>query len=236
MDDLDDLDELDIELRDADDIGSRLILLSAEVLWPRLTEPGDRREWFSWLKQHGIVAITEDWELDLLKSRDPDEDELSAAAAESIIPLAWAVGLIDELPARSRTEVVETILERLPVPPEPILPFLDGLTLLDENTIVIERERAEIWNWRVSAEEMRRVLHGMPLIELTEMINEVVLEAAAALVVPDNDGADLLLDGVPVKSLDIELVDWLMMATEERLRAFNWICGLTEWDQIDIDD
>jgi hypothetical protein len=122
------------------------------------------------------------------------------------------------------------------VPNERVEPFLNGLILLDEETVALERERAEIWEWRIGAELRRRVTRGVAMVEVTEAIREVVLEAATAMVIAENDGNDLLVDGVEVMKLrDLE-IGALLLVTQERLRGLNWICGLTEWDQIDIDD
>ena len=32
------------------------------------------------------------------------------------------------------------------------------------------------------------------------------------------------------------MLDALIVTSEERLRAFNWLCGLTEWDAIHLPD
>jgi hypothetical protein len=158
------------------------------------------------------------------------------AAAEALISLAWTVGLIAEHPARSETAIVTAILDALPVPHERIEPFLDELVQVDENVIAVERERAEIWNWRLSSELLRRIARGIELDEVTEAIREVVLEVATAGLLPEIDGTDFLVEGVPVLNLDADALNDTVLASEERLRALNWVCGLTDWDQVDIDD
>lgn len=234
MDDLEDV-ELDIELQDPDDIGSRLVLLSALVLWPTL-DASERKQWFTWLKLQEILSVATQWEIDELRSPSEDGDDISREAAEALVPLAWVSGMIGELPFQTDRETVGAILESLPVPQERLEPFLDGLILLDENAVAIERERAEIWRWRATAEVMRRISQGVARVEVQEAIREVVLETAAAGVIHDNDGTDFLVEGAPVRELETAALDNLLLVTDERLRALNWVCGLTEWDQIEITD
>ena len=231
-------DELDIELQDPDDIGSRLVLLSTLTLLPTLDDR-ELARWNSWLHKEGLLELATLEELDLLEIRaedDAEEDDVSAESSEALIPLAWSVGLLEELPPRADAETLKFVMDLLPMPPERVEPFFNGLIPLDEETIALERERAEIWDWRISAEIRRRLSHGVAMVEITEAIREVVLEAAATMVIAENDGNDLLVDGVAVMKLaDLE-IGALLMVNQERLRALNWLCGLTEWDQVDIDD
>jgi hypothetical protein len=231
---LDDL-TVDIELLDPDDIGSRLVLLSALGLWPGL-DAHEREQWYAWLKLEEVFAVAEHWEIEELRSPSDEGEDISEESVEAMVPLAWSVGLIPELPARSEPEVLEAILEGLPVPQERLEPFLDGLILLDEEQIAVQREIAEIWRWRASAEISLRLSQGVLRVEVLDAIREVVMEVAAVGLVPENDGNDFLVDGVAVRDLDAEQLDRLLMTTDERLRALNWVCGLTEWDQIEIGD
>jgi hypothetical protein len=153
-----------------------------------------------------------------------------------MIPLAWASGLLGELPPRSGQDVLESLLASLPTPEERVESFLDGLVLVEESDVALERERAEIWRWRTTAEVLKRDSHGVERVEVVEAIREVVLESAMVGVMPDNDGNDFLVDGVPVGGLDTEALHQSLLETDERLRAMNWVCGLTEWDQIEVTD
>jgi hypothetical protein len=235
---MDELDELDIDLQGPDDIGSRVVLLSSLALLPTLDDR-ERARWTTWLQREGVLELATPAELDLLETRagdNGDEEDVSADSAEALIPLAWSVGLFEELPARASPETLKFVMEAVPMPPERVEPFLNGLILLNEETIALERERAEIWEWRMGAELRRRQTHGVAMVEVTEAIREVVLEAATSMVIAENDGIDLLVEGVRVMELEPPEVGELLMVTQERLRALNWVCGLTEWDQIDIDD
>ena len=233
MDDFD--DGLDIDLQDPDDIGSRLILLSAVVLWPKL-EVHERKQWMTWMGSEGCLQVATDFEIDLLKHPDEGAESESAAAIEALVALAWSVGLIPELPSRSHVDQISTILDAMPTPPERVEPFLNGLIQLDENVLALERERAEIWTWRLRSEILRRMAKGIELVEITEAIREVVLEAAAVGAIPDNDGTDFQLEGVAVREIPDEQFNDKLMIAEERLRALNWVCGLTDWELVDLDD
>jgi hypothetical protein len=128
------------------------------------------------------------------------------------------------------------MIERIPVPNEGIEPFLEQLVLRDEDEIALERERAEIWNWRLVSEEIRRQSKGANRDEVEEAIREVVLESAISFAIAEIDTEDFLVDGVPVRALAHDLLGALIVTSEERLRAFNWLCGLTEWDVVHLPD
>src|SRR6185503_8737636 len=100
----------------------------------------------------------------------------------------------------------------------------------------LERERAEIWNWRLTSEAVKRDSKGFDRDEIEEAIREVVLESAISFAISEVDTGDFLVDGVQVRMLEDDLLDALIVTSEERLRAFNWLCGLTEWDTIHLPD
>ncbi len=54
---MDDLDELDIEIRDVDDIGCRIVLLTTLAIWPDHSTLDERDSWANWLEQQGVLPI-----------------------------------------------------------------------------------------------------------------------------------------------------------------------------------
>ena len=54
---MDELDELDIELRDPDDVGSRIVILTALCIWPDHETLEDRDSWADWLTREGILPL-----------------------------------------------------------------------------------------------------------------------------------------------------------------------------------
>jgi hypothetical protein len=220
-------DELDINLRDLDDAGCRIIVLSALSLWPEISDGRDRQSWRSWLDSERVIDVATRFEVQVLGSDEPHGDELDVCdrALESVAPLVWATGLSDEIALTSSIDA-GTLAELLPMPPERIEPFLDQLVLREEDEIALERERAEIWNWRLAAESIRRGARGRE--------RQVILEAAISFALDEVDIEDFLADGVPVAKLDDDRLDALTVTSEERLRAFNWLCGLTEWELVHV--
>lgn len=238
---MDDLDELDIEIRDVDDIGCRIVLLTTLAIWPDHSTLDERDSWANWLEQQGVLPIATRAErrvLDEHREQELTEADLDICgrALDALQPLGWCVALTDERALTLDTETATALIEGIPIPNERIEPFLDGLVLRTEDEIAVERERSEVWNWRLAAEISLRRASGRNRIEVEEAIREVVLECAATLVIPDTDGSDFLIDGAPVRTLDDDALDLLLVASEEHLRALNWVCGLTEWPEIHLPD
>jgi hypothetical protein len=231
-------DELDINLQEPDDIGARIVLLLALTIWPEVAESDERRSWQRWLETQGVMPIATEIEEAVLTARTLSNDALDTCerAGDSLPALAWAVALVDDIPLVEPESDRAGLIERIPVPDERIEPFLDQLLLRDENEIAVERERAEIWNWRLTSEEIRRQSKGANRDDVEEAIREVVLESAISFAISEVDTEDFLVDSVPVRALDNDLLGALIVTSEERLRAFNWLCGLTEWDAIHLPD
>ena len=224
-------------MRDPEEIGCRIILLSAIVIWQDIETAEERRAWQRWLSDHQLNEDATPAEFEILVHDDPTS--MSAAwmdvcerALDAIVPLAWATALTDLIAiAESRTAAAD-LPDSIPMPPERIEPFLDQLIIRDENEIALERERAELWNWRLAAEALRRQSLGRDRMEIDQAIAEVILESAVSLALDEIDLEDFLVDGVPVSALDEERLNAVTVASEERLRAFNWICGLTDWENV----
>jgi hypothetical protein len=231
-------DELDINLRDPDDIGARIILLSALLVWPEINESEEQMAWQKWLDAQGILSVATDAELAIIDGLSGDhlteaEADLCDRALDSVVVLAWATALYEEIPPlRLMTLDSNDLSERIPFPNEQIGPFLDQLLLQDEDAIAVERERSEIWNWRLAIEEIRRRDAGAERAEIDDAIREVVLESAISFAFTEIDAEDFLVEGVAVRTLEDEYLESLVVTSEERLRALNWLCGLTEWDHI----
>lgn len=238
---MDDLDELDIELRNTDDVGGRIILLTALCIWPDHETLADRDSWADWLAREGVLPLATHSELIVFndhRERELVESDLEVCnrAFDALQSLVWACYMVDEIRLVIPDDGSADLLEGIPIPSERIEPFLDGLILRDELDIALERERAEVWNWRLAAERTLRGATVGARREIQEAISEVVLECAAEMIIPDNDGTDFLVDGAPVRSISDDLLDSLLVASEEHVRGLNWLCGLTEWDQIHLPD
>jgi hypothetical protein len=231
-------DELDIELQDADDIGARIILLSAIGFWPGLESQRDHVTWMNWMRNQGVLDIATDAEHHFLSARSLSEEDLdrSRSAFDAIWALGWCVHLHEQGGFALSSGPMNELIENLPTPGDPLEPFLDSVLLRIEDDIAVERERAEVWNWRLGAEIMARSRKGRGEVDLREAIAEVVLECSVSDAFPDVDGRDFLVEETRVADLDSELLEVLMVASDEQLRALNWVCGLTDWESIQIDE
>jgi len=231
-------DALYIYLREPDDIGARIVLLTALSIWPEISAGEEQRSRRRGLDTQGVLDLATRDEIDVLAG--PVQEEFAAdlceRAVDSLPALAWATALLDEIPLVESEDDQALILERIPVPDEQIVPFLDQLVLRDEDSVALERERAELWNWRLASEAVRRESTGADLAEIEEIIREVVLESAISFAITEVDTGDFLVNGVQVRLLEDDMLDALIVRSEERLRAFNWLCGLTEWDAIHLPD
>ena len=231
-------DALDIYLREPDDIGARIVLLTALSIWPEVGAGEEQRSWRRWLDTQATQDLATEGRRDVLSGPGTERSraDLCERAVDSLPVLAWATALIDEIPLVEPEDDQATILERIPVPDEQIVPFLDQLVLRDEDSVALERERAELWNWRLASEAIRRESTGAELADIDEVIREVALESAISFAITEVDTGDFLVNGVQVRLLEDDMLDALIVRSEERLRAFNWLCGLTEWDAIHLPD
>ena len=230
---------LDIQIQETDDIGARMVLLSAIGFWPQFENYRDRQIWLTWLERLQLLDIATDAELALLRRRcgPTDEDaDISSRAFDALWALAWSVRLHDESGISLGTEALGELIDGLPTPTEPIEPFLDEIAVRTEDEIALERERAEVRNWRMAAEVALRTQSGMEATETRQAIAEVVLECSTSLAFGDVDGIDFLLGDAHVGDLADEVLEAAMIASEETLRALNWVCGLNDWESIQLPD
>ena len=87
-------DELDINVRDSDDIGARIVLLTALSVWPEITDGSERRTWQDWLDGEALMSVATRLERDTLSAPVGDETsaDLCERALDSMAALAWATG------------------------------------------------------------------------------------------------------------------------------------------------
>ena len=232
-------DFLDIQIQETDNIGARMVLLSAIGFWPQFDAYRDRMEWLSWLERRHLLEIATDDEIALLRRRSGPTEldaDLSSRAFDAIWALAWAVRLHDQTGISLSTEALGELIDGLPTPTEPIEPFLDEIAARTEDEIALERERAEVRNWRMAAEVAVRAQTGLEARETRQAITEVVLECSTSLAFGDVDGIDFVLGDTHIADLGDEVLEAAMLASEEMLRALNWVCGLTDWESVHLPD
>lgn len=245
-----DPDEIDIQLRPPIEVGRRMVALAAlayraagedrnseddEDLDPDeiVDDVEDRLDWLAWLAAHDLLDALTRTEEELLGTADADlpDDALEHAstAAESLGALAWAVGR-SELTVVDRGYPYLKLLRLVPSPWDDPGPFLAGLALRTEDQIAAARDAAELLAWRAVVEVERRRASGRDLADIEAAIRDVATEAVASGVMEVGKKGDLMVAGESIRSLQGSILESMVAASQGRLRAMNWLCGLGNWD------
>ncbi len=244
---VDDL-EIEITLQTVSLAAARLLVVGAVCrrafleLDPAATDAsddpeGDRFDLTGWLTEEGLdpfVSLSERHHLNRrLGHLLPEEAESASWQIEAAAALGWALEVVDEPPPIDAPVDPTAMLAMLPSPWDKTRPFRANAELLPEELIAFERERAELWHWRASVELDRVSAVGRDAIELNAAIREVASEAAAAGFFPDPIGNDFPVDGHAYRTVSPEIRDTLAAIAIERLRALNWLCGLSaNWGDV----
>lgn len=247
-------DELEIELRDPREVGGRLIALSGvcHLLGLGGDEPpddeeeddneddsaaGDVYDWRGWLNETGIADVLTASERALLDdgSDELEDDEIDVLAGSAIAlrALAWAAQVPLPETATPKDEIL-ALMEAISSPWEDIRAFRSGIRLRSESEIAWAREAAEVLLWCGGVEIERRSASKADRQELTAALRDVAAEASAAGILELNRSGEPIINGTPLSDLPDEAVEDLVVLNRERLRAFNWLCGLGAWDDVDL--
>lgn len=247
-DDSDDDLEIEITLQTVPLVAARLLIVGAvcrrafleldPVALDASDDPeGDRFDLTGWLTEEGLDPFVSPSERHLLNRRLgrllPEEAESASWQIEAAAALGWALEVVDEPPPLDVPVDPASLLAMLPSPWDKTRPFRANAELLPEEMIAFERERAELWHWRASVEIARTAAVGREAIELNAAIREVASEATAAGFFPDPIGNDFPVAGHPYRTVSPQIRDTLSAVAIERLRALNWLCGLSaNWDDV----
>lgn len=236
--------EVEINLQPVPLAASRLVVLSAvcrrgflelDTAASADDPEGERFDLAAWLTEEGLDPFVSARERRILNRRigklDPDDAEYAIWQIEATAALAWSLERLDEPPPIDQSIDPALLLEALPAPWDRTQPLRLNAELLPEEMIAFERERAELWHWRAEVEIERVSATGRAATELTSAIKEVANEAAAAGFFPEPAGNDFPVEGRPYRSASASTQESLALIATERLRAFNWLCGLAQdWD------
>jgi hypothetical protein len=191
--------------------------LRAESLWSDLTQ--DERE----LMDSPFRPVA----LNGVQERVPETEAFAA--------IAWALGLIDELPDVGRTAFGQ-ILASIPSPWEKSATWIASRVLRPAEEITRRREQAEIWEWRLAIESDRRLIEGRELMELEQTIRDVAREGTAVGLLHSEPVDDVSFVGESLSRLDAEQLEEFHGLAQERLVALNWLCGHGhDWDDAPLD-
>ncbi|MGH2614015.1 MAG: DUF4272 domain-containing protein [Thermomicrobiales bacterium] len=244
-----DEDELDIELRSPADVAQRCIILAALIRRLSIETSassthdveldGDAFDLKAWLQTEGIWDRLTAFEADFLRRPvgQLSEDEIATVAwqAEGLATLGWSLGLVDALPPGELGDAAR-VLHVVPAPWDQTRQWLRGVALRSEPDVADERDRAEIFEWRIGLEGPRRVASVPLQREYAQAIADVAQEAIAAGLIEGAGDDDLTIGDRLLASFDDQELERLSAIAEERLRALNWLCGFGDaWDRVPLD-
>ncbi len=209
-------DEIDIDLRSANEVSLRSIIVAA-VLQRISLEDADERKDFdvageSFDLREWIVA---EQLTDLLTTREarifqtpvgeiPQEDCLDISwQSEALAALLWSIGVRELLALGFQIELA-TLLENVPHPWDRVSGWAEQAQLRPESGIAHERERADLWYWRLGAEIERRLAPSSDRTAYEQAIREVVTEAAVAGHHVDAKRGDFDVSGRLVRDIESE--------------------------------
>jgi hypothetical protein len=159
-----------------------------------------------------------------------------AFSLEAAHPLAWSLSLIEAEPAPPEPIDGGAILAAVPAPDDDTGSFLNDLTLRSLEEIAAHREAAEIWLWRLEIERERRNSSDHDHLETEQVIAETAREAVDAGLLERTKSNDFPLFGQAVRDLSRDQLDFASLIAQERLTAFNWICGYgASWEDVPLD-
>jgi hypothetical protein len=180
------------------------------------------------LKTAGLWPEVEQKERDLLLAEQVSERQRINASwlAESITCLLWALGMIPELPAYDQ-EADASFIGRLGSIPQ----LVPRATLRPKKEIEKQRQIAELWHWRARTQRLQEqecsdgAPAGVPPIE--EIIKNIAGRSARLGLLPRPIAADFPALGKPYRDLSSADFATLSSISQERHRAFNWLCGFS---------
>lgn len=238
-------DELEINLRPADEIGRRLLILAAVAEHLSFADGDDRGpderasstfDLREWLREEGVWPdLTQEEVLLLADGTRPGEepDQFSVQETlEALGALAWALNLVPALAADVPANV-EALIPSLPHPWDAIGTWLQGLELRSLDEIADGRETAELWTWRFLTEDDLRNAFDAEQEELRAIIREAEREGRAAGILPRGG---FRVQGRDISTLNLTERNTLLATSLARLQALNWVCGYGDrWDTVPLE-
>ena len=242
---------IEIVLRAPREVGARLIALAAICRRGSLEEAAvqralgeeaeaERFDWLAWLSEQELTSQLTEEERRLLETPvgrlSRDDASTATWSAEALVGLAWAAGLIPRLPAPTVAADPAAALSAIPQPWDDPAAFFAGIALRPEEEIAVERERAEVWRWRVEVEIDRRRATGALRDEIETDLRDTAAEAVAAGLLPHLVAGDFAVEERPVRALSEERLAAIASIVTQRLHALNWLCGFGQrWDDVPLD-
>ena len=244
-------DGIEIQVRTAEEIATRLVILASVVRRAMIETPFDLGA------PEGESAIGMRFDLQAALAEPPyaaaiGDEELEVISAaigelgdERAISAIWNIGGIMTLAGMSMEgfdigppwEQADPgpLLELIPEPWDNIAPFVSKIAPPADDDAAFERERAELWAWRAAIDDDLRALRGPDLAELRDVLAETVAEAVEAGLLRTGSKDFVVVDR-PFRELDDETKSLIGAISLERLRALNWLCGFgANWDTVPLE-
>lgn len=234
-------DYIDIDLRSADEIAGRAVVLGTLVRRAMLDvmeaeddddpapdddlfdRDGIRFDLLAWLREQEPDAVEPD-DADILNKPvgelTDDELDLCTDATDALAALLWVIGIEPALASPSDLENGGVEIGDTPEPWDDVREFHRATDLRGDEAVAREREIAELWYWRAAMSAT-----GEPTgPEDVQTIRAVAAEASAAGLVAVT-GGDFEVDGKPFTQIAKAVREEILAGAAARLRALNWACG-----------
>jgi len=238
-------DEVDIALRSPSAAAARTIVLGTvcrrAFIEDRPGEFGDddpdaaRFDLLAWLLAEGLGGAISPSERHLLTAHagalEPDQAAAASWATEALVAIGWALWLLDPIPGYECPADPAPLLMLLPAPWDGTIAFCQSSSLRAEDAVAFERERAELWDWRAGVAESIDSASPAARRDAAMAIRDVAHEGHAAGLLPAPIGDDFPLGDRAFGDRSAETIGTVGSIARERLRALDWLCGLTDtWD------
>jgi hypothetical protein len=243
-------DELEIEIRPLDQIAARLVILAAVVRRAILELPldgaldddspeGRQFDMMIALEEEPLAAHVTDAERAILSTPVGSLGEWDALALSWQIEALAAVASLT-IPGVALSEPwvqanAGPLLAAIPQPWDDLQAFTSKLARPIDDESAFERERAELWAWRVAIDDDLAILTGRRRAELLADLEETVTEGVEAGLLPSGQ-RDFAVASQPFSALDPETKALIAEISIQRLTALNWLCGFGDsWDTVPLD-
>jgi hypothetical protein len=185
-----------------------------------------------WLVRERLVGDLSDYERGMLAvpaGEWPRQYLIDANwRVEALAVMLWALSQIATLPGYDSMVDNLEIVNQSGLFKSP-LDFTMSARLRSYDTLMVQREIAEIWRWRVNT---GRLIREGRMSRATINIDDIIGQAAEELyetykAVLPVDG-DIVAFGRPVRDLDDDEFNVVSSIAIERNIAFDWLCGYIE--------
>lgn len=183
------------------------------------------------LSESTLITITEEQQID------------ASWWIEGAAMLAWALGMLDELPPFD-TQIEHELLGKIPNPAS-LASFRVEATLRPIEELKSARSAAELWNWRSRTRELQEGGFQLPeemkkpgLGSLDDIIRLTAAHALNEGTIRRSIDGDFAARGAAYRDLPADAFSEVRSIALERHRALNWLCGHAPdnaWDETPVE-